>query len=72
MSRHSGIMPIGYSIEIKRKKLVAKLRQERDAELAHANSKDCKRIEKEIKAEARRQTKGSSLKDHLDKIFPWF
>jgi hypothetical protein len=50
-------MPIGYSIEIERRKLEAKLRQKRAAELAHANAKDRKRIEKEIKAEAKRQIK---------------
>ena len=64
-------MPIGYSIEIERKKLEAKLRQERAAELAQATDKDRKRIEKEIKTEADRQIIQLHPKLLLKKIFPW-
>jgi hypothetical protein len=64
-------MPIGYSIEIERRKLEAKLRQEKATELAQATEKDRNRIEKEIKAEAKRRTKKLEAKLLPDKIFPW-
>ena len=63
-------MPMGYSIEIERKKLEAKLLAERAAELACATDKHRKRIEKEIKAEAKRQVKDSPHKHNFFNLFP--
>ncbi len=49
------IMPHGYSLPARRKRLEEELRQTRSAELAAADKKQRARIEKEIRAEVNRQ-----------------
>jgi hypothetical protein len=49
------IMPPGYSLDAKRKRLEDELRQAKAAELAGADKKQRARIEKEIRAEVIRQ-----------------
>jgi hypothetical protein len=49
------IMPPGYSLHAKRKRLEDELRQARSGELAVADKKQRARIEKEIRAEVNRQ-----------------
>lgn len=49
------IMPRGYSIAIRRKRMAEELRQARSAELAQATKSEQRRIEREIHAEVNRQ-----------------
>jgi hypothetical protein len=49
------IMPPGYSLPQRRKRLGSELRQARAGDLAKANDKERAQIEKEIKAEVEKQ-----------------
>ena len=65
------IMPHGYSLPARRKRLEEELRQARASELAAADEKQRARIETEIRAEVNRQLGKDSRSGFLRDMIRW-